>query len=125
MKAVNHASPGGEIANWNCKKTIHKLAVTCNTEALKGDYSYAISAASVFFTADKLLILNDNGGPGGRIQTIDFIAFFVGLNRKSSRIVSYGSATAIRLKLVTPMPFSRAEQSFDVVIERLLGLIRR
>lgn len=33
MKAVNHATPGGEIANWNCKKTIHKLAFTCNSEA--------------------------------------------------------------------------------------------
>ncbi|MER8950393.1 hypothetical protein [Mesorhizobium sp. M0809] len=32
-EAVNHASPGGEIANWNCKKTIHKLAITCNSEA--------------------------------------------------------------------------------------------
>jgi hypothetical protein len=37
---------------------------------------------------------NDNGGPGGRIQIIDFIGFFVGKNQKPSRIVPYGSATA-------------------------------
>lgn len=29
MKAMNHASPGGEIATG----IIHKLAVTCNSEA--------------------------------------------------------------------------------------------
>jgi hypothetical protein len=40
----------------------------------------------------KALINNDNGGPGGRIQTIDFIVFFVGLNQISSRIIPYGSA---------------------------------
>jgi hypothetical protein len=52
MKAVNHASPGSEIANWNCKKTIHKLADTCNSEISKSGDSYAISAASGFFTVD-------------------------------------------------------------------------
>jgi hypothetical protein len=57
MKAVNHASPGGEIANWNCKETIHKLAATCNSEICKSADSYEISAASEFFTVDKLLVL--------------------------------------------------------------------
>jgi hypothetical protein len=36
----------------DCKKTIHKLAVTCNSEICKSGDSYGISAASKFFTAD-------------------------------------------------------------------------
>src|SRR5438445_6182540 len=37
----------------------------------------------------KLLINNDNGGPGGRTKTFDSISFFVGKNHKPSRIVPY------------------------------------
>lgn len=36
--------------------------------------------------------INGHGGSGGRIQIIDFVAFFVGLKQKSCRIVSYGLA---------------------------------
>ncbi|SFK86780.1 hypothetical protein SAMN04488498_11561 [Mesorhizobium albiziae] len=58
------------------------------------------------------------------VQTIDFITFPVGLNQKSSSIVSYGSATAERLKLARPMPSGTAH-SFDVVIERYFGAVSR
>jgi hypothetical protein len=54
----------------------------------------------------KLLILKDFCGPGGRIHAVDFIAFFVGLNQKASRIVPYGSATAIPSNLATYAFFS-------------------
>ncbi|WP_376774846.1 hypothetical protein [Mesorhizobium silamurunense] len=41
----------------------------------------------------KALINNDNGGLGGCARVVDFIDYFVGFNQKSSRIISYGSAT--------------------------------
>lgn len=34
-----------------------------------------------------------DGGPGGRIQSVDFIEFFVGQNLKSSRIVPHDPVT--------------------------------
>lgn len=42
------------------------------------------------------LINNDNGGPGGCIEVIDYTAFFVGRNQKLSRIVPCGSAADFR-----------------------------
>lgn len=41
---------------------------------------------------------NGHGGPGGHIKIVDFVEFFVGQNQKSSRIVPYGSETALKLK---------------------------
>jgi hypothetical protein len=54
MKAVNQASAGREIANWNCKKATHKLTSSCNSEICKSRVSYMKSAASEFFTVDEL-----------------------------------------------------------------------
>jgi hypothetical protein len=51
---VNHASPGSGTENANCKETSRKQGVSCNHEVSNADDFYAISAASEFFTADKV-----------------------------------------------------------------------
>jgi hypothetical protein len=52
---VNHASPGKEITNRNCKKTPCKQAVSANSEILETIDSYVKSGTFEFFTADFLV----------------------------------------------------------------------
>ncbi|UVK51322.1 hypothetical protein DBIPINDM_004575 [Mesorhizobium sp. AR02] len=77
------------------------LAVQCMDRVVRLVTRKPLPGEPVGEQANKPLINNDYGGPGGRIRTVDFVGFFVGQNQKSPRIVPYAPAAAKQSSLGT------------------------